>query len=465
VTDESLVDRLAAHRVLAGATRGPLEWLAARGELVRLNTGDVLTPKGVQVRGLFVILSGHFALEVDRGAGAHTFLEWRGGDVTGVLPYSRLVAPPGDVTTTEPGDVLLVPREQMPSLIRECHELTAIFVHEMIDRDRIYSTNALREEKVASLGKLAAGLAHELNNPASAVTRSAERLEQRLADLGRSAHAIGALRLSAEQEMAVERARMLCVAATGAGVTRSAVERADREDTIADWLDANGVDGGNGSAASALAASAVTLGALDQLARALDGDALRAVMAWLVADCETRQLAAEISTAGSRITDLVARVKGFTYMDQAEMPKAVDVGKGLAETIAVLEGKARTKGVRVRLDVEPDLPHVHGMGGELNQVWAGLIDNALDAAASEVVVTACRQRDSVAVRVVDDGRGVPAELRERIFDPFFTTKPQGQGIGLGLDVARRIVRRHQGEIELEPRVGRTEFRVTLPCGA
>src|SRR5262249_55103688 len=149
-------------------------------------------------------------------------------------------------------------------------------------------------------------------------------------------------------------------------------------------------------------------------------------------------------------------------MDQATMPKPVDVAQGLADTLAVLNAKARDRSVAMSLEVEADLPRIQGFGGELNQVWANLVDNALDAAKSRVAVAAGHHGDSVFVRVVDDGAGLPPEIRERIFDPFFTTKPVGQGAGLGVDIARRLVLRHRGEIEVDCRPGRTQFSVTLP---
>jgi signal transduction histidine kinase len=181
-----------------------------------------------------------------------------------------------------------------------------------------------------------------------------------------------------------------------------------------------------------------------------------------VAGCTTYQLASEIEMAAGRIYTLVAAVKGFTYMDQATMPKPVDLAQGLADTLAVLNGKARARQVTVALEVEPGLPRVQGFGGELNQVWANLVDNALDAAKSRVIVSAKRHGDSIEVSVEDDGAGMPEEVRQRIFDPFFTTKPVGQGTGLGLDLARRVVRRHRGEIAVESAPGRTHFSVTVP---
>jgi signal transduction histidine kinase len=460
--ETSIQDRLSAHRLLVGAPPDQIAWLAARGRLVRLEPGDVVSPKGKPVQGLYIMLSGHMTISVDRGAGPHKVMEWRAGDVGGYLPYSRLVAAPGDVRIEVPSEIFMIPREEIPALIRECYELTAIFVHVMVDRARHFTSNDLHEEKMSSLGKLAAGLAHELNNPASAVARSAQGLKLRLSEVEKASRTLGAARLSEVQQAAVDRARERCLTAAGVTFGRSPVEQADREDSIAEWLKRHHADE---NAAEALAQSAVTLDALDQLAEALDGEALRATLAWLVAGCATYQLASEIEAAASKIHNLVAAVKGFTYMDQATMPKPVDVGQGLSDTLAVLNAKARGKQVGVNLEVEADLPRIQGFGGELNQVWANLVDNALDAASGHVTVAAGRQGQSVVVRVVDDGPGLPAEIRERIFDPFFTTKPVGQGTGLGLDIARRIVQKHQGQIEVDSRPGHTQFSVTLPIDA
>jgi signal transduction histidine kinase len=459
LTAGNLVDRLSAHRVLLGAPPDQLAWLAAHGHLLHLKAGDVLSPKGEPIDGMYIVLSGHLSIHVDRGAGPHKVMEWRGGDATGVLPYSRLVVAPGDVKAEVPTEILMIPREDIPALIRDCYDLTSILVHVMIDRARIFTSSDHQQEKMLSLGKLAAGLAHELNNPASAVARSAEGLTLRLSEVERTSRALGAVRLSEAQQTAVDSARKACVAAGGTTFGRSPIERADREDAIAGWLTRHGADV---AAAEALADSAVTLEVLDQLAAVLSREELHATIQWLVAGCATYQLASEIEAAASKIYNLVAAVKGFTYMDQATMPKPVDVGQGLTDTLAVLNAKARAKSVGVSLAVEADLPRIQGFGGELNQVWANLIDNALDAARGHVAVAADRHGPSVVVRVVDDGPGVPQEIRERIFDPFFTTKPVGQGTGLGLDIARRLVLRHHGDIELDSRPGHTQFSVTLP---
>ena len=460
MTAPDLVDRLAEHKTLGAAPREQLAWLASRGSLRRLEPGDVLTKKDAHVEGFFVILSGRVDIHVDRGAGRHKLAEWRGGDVTGVLPYSRLGSPPGTSLAQEPTEILVVHRDHLPAMIRECHELTALLVHVMLDRARHFTSTALHDEKLVSLGKLAAGLAHELNNPASAMERSARILAQRLEASEQASRALGRARLTDAQLGAIDAVRLACIAAPSHGV-RSPIDEAAREGAFADWLASHGADA---SLSEALAETAVTREALDRLAGALSGAALDAALRWVAAGCSVRSLASEIQDAATRISGLVTAVKGFTRMDQSTAAEPVDLAEGLASTVAVLKAKARAKSVRVDIDIEPGLPRVLGQAGQLNQVWANLIDNALDAApvSGHVGVSAKRSGRTVTVVVADDGSGIPQEIRERIFEPFFTTKPVGQGTGLGLDIVRRLLRLQDGDIEVESRPGRTEFRVSLP---
>ena len=459
MTEPDLVDRLAAHKTIGGAPREELAWLAAHGFLRHLNAGEVLTAKNATVEGLFVVLSGHIAIFVDRGAGLHKIMEWREGDVTGLLPYSRLVSPPGDTVAQEPSTILELRRDHLHEMIRECHEVTSTLVHNMLDRARVFTTSDLHDEKMVSLGKLSAGLAHELNNPASAIERSAALLKDWLDDEERARRALGASRLTDAQLAAVDNILAACRATPVSGV-RSPIEGAEREEAIADWLGDHGLDV---ATAQALADTAVTFEALNLLAGVVEGPALNAVLQWAAAGCSVRALASEIQEAAMRISDLVTAIKGFTHMDQATVAEPVDLVQGLTNTIAVLKSKARRKSAAVVVDVERDLPRVLGFAGELNQIWANLIDNALDAIpdSGRVQVLANRENQHVVVRIVDNGSGIPAQIRDRIFDPFFTTKPIGQGTGLGLDIVRRLVRHNDGDITVESRPGRTEFRVVL----
>jgi signal transduction histidine kinase len=422
--------------------------------------GDVLSAKGVPVSGLFVVLTGRVAIYLDRGAGRQKLMEWRGGDVLGMLPYSRLISPPADSVAQEPSEIVAVPREHLAAMIQVCPEITSILVHVMLDRSRHFTSSGLQDEKMISLGKLSAGLAHELNNPVSAIERGAGLLEQRLDEAERATRALGATRLTEAQLAAIDAVRASCLATRGHDVL-TPIQQAEREDEMADWLDAHGVDG---AIAGPLADTAVTIGALDRIAETVSGPPLSAVLQSVAAVYAVREIASEIQEAATRISGLVLAIKGFTHMDQATVAEPVDVRTSLGNTLAVLNAKARAKAAAVVVSVEPDLPRVRGFVGELNQIWANLIDNALDAVPSggRVDVSARVERQKVIVRVTDNGPGIPAAIRERIFEPFFTTKPVGKGTGLGLDIVRRLISHNDAEIELESAPGRTEFRVALP---
>ena len=460
MSTSELAERLSHHRTLGSSPPSQIAWMAAHGVLRRLDVGEVLTSKEGQVEGLHIVLDGHLAIYVDKGAGPRKVMEWRGGDVTGVLPYSRIVAPPGDVVVEEPTEVITIHRRDLPEMIRECSEVTATLVHLMVDRARHFTSSFLHDEKLVSLGKLAAGMAHELNNPASAIGRSAGALSRSLADVEVASRALGVTQFTAEEIAAIERVRNACISVGAQSVLRP-LEQEDRADSISAWLKAHNVESAD---ADTLADTSVTIELLDELARSIPPRGLAAALRWIAASCATLLLTSEIQEAASRVSSLVGAIKGFTEMDRAAVPEPVDVVQGLSNTIVVLRAKAKSNSAGLRIEAEEDLPPIKGFGGELNQIWANLIENALDAAGEggSVELSANRERDSVVVRVTDNGPGVPEKIRDRIFDPFFTTKAVGKGTGLGLDIVRRLVQRHNGKIELDSRPGRTEFRVTLP---
>ena len=458
---DELLARLAQHRALGHAPREEHAWLAAHGATRIHEPGIVVTRKGEFVTNMFIVLSGHIVIRGDRGAGAHKIFEWKGGDVGGLMPYSRGASPPHDAVSEERTETLEIAKEHFSELTRECPVVTAALVHAMLDRARMFTSSDLRDEKLISLGKLASGLAHELNNPASAAVRSAKILAENVTAAEDAARRLAGAALTAPQFAAVDAARAAC-AKPRPRLSTSPVARADREEAIADWL---GSHGAGSEYAAALAETGVTMDALNALAEHLDGDALEAAIQWLAAGCLVRVLAEELETAASRIHSLVAAVKGFSYMDRAPAAEAVDVARGIEDSLTLLAGKVRAKSINVTVELAPDLPCAHGIGVELNQIWMNLLDNALDAVATggNVLVSASGDRDRVAVRVVDDGPGIPAELQKRIFEPFFTTKGVGKGTGLGLDIVRRTLQRHDGDIAVESAPGRTEFVVRLPA--
>ncbi len=455
-----LVDRLVALPTLEPIPREEWEWLAEHGTFESHQAGRVLLPQGQPAEKLWIILSGHVAVGVDRGAGLRRVTEWRTGEVTGKLPYSRMISAPGNNRLESASELLAFHERQFQEMAHRCPRFTAYCVHLMLDRARSFSASELQDEKMTSLGKLAAGLAHELNNPASATVRAAKQLLAGLGDVEGAARALGASGATAETMDAIERVREVCLTVP-AGTVLSPLQQADREDEIAEWLARHRIDA---SLTNPLADTAATLDVLDRLAETVPESVLEAAVRWIAAGCSTHSLAMEIEDSAARIADLVAAVKRFTYMDSLSGPEPMDVVPGLRDTIRVMASKAKGKGVAVALEAEPDLPQVRATGDELNQVWMNLIDNALDAAPREgsVAVDVRRELDRLAVRITDDGPGIPEDLVHRIFDPFFTTKPPGQGTGLGLDITRRLLHRYRGEVTVESHAGGTTFCVRLP---
>jgi len=454
-----LVSHLAQHRTLGAAPPEELAWLAAHGKLRTIARGELIARKNDAFTTLVVLLSGQFAIRVDRGAGPRKVMDWGPGDVTGLLPYSRMVKTPADVFVDEPGEIFEVDRRHFTEMTRECPTITTLLVHAMIDRARRFTSSDLQDEKMLSLGRLTAGLAHELNNPASAAARSAKLLTGTLVEAEAAVRRLVEAGLGPNELATIDRVRQTCVAVRSTPLTP--IERSDREEALSGWLESHGI---GGDVAAFLVDAVISIDDLDRLSSTLDGDTLDAAVRWVSAGCSSRALASEIENAASRMQNLVAALKRHTYMDRATAPEAIDLEPGLRDSVTLLMHKARHKSIALSVLVEPNLPRVLAIGGDVNQIWMNLIDNALDAAgdSGEVSVTAARHLDTVVVRIIDNGPGIPPELRERIFDPFFTTKPVGQGTGLGLDIARRLARRNNGDIEIDSRPRRTEFRVTLP---
>jgi signal transduction histidine kinase len=459
VATDALLARLAQHRALGHAPAAEHAWLAAHGAPRTFAPGEVVTAKGEQAQHLMVVFSGHVVIRANRGAGAHRVFEWKGGDVGGTMPYSRGATPPNDAIAEETTEVLELDKQHFAELTRECPVVTAALVHAMLDRARMFTSGDLRDEKLVSLGKLSAGLAHELNNPASAVVRSSKLLLESLTGAEEASRILASAGLSEAQFSAIDRARAMCDAARG-NAPSTPLERADREDELTDWLADHSA---TQEYAIPLADTGITPGALDLLAQTVEGEALEAALGWISSCVLVKSLANEIERAAERIHDLVQAVKGFSYMDHAPTTEPVDIRRGIAGTLTMLGSKSRAKSVSIAVDIPDEVPRVYAVGAELNQVWMNLIDNAIDAVGKggHVTVRAARELKGVVVRIIDDGPGVPKEIQGRIFDPFFTTKGVGEGTGLGLDIVRRLLQRYDADISLDSAPGHTEFQVRL----
>ena len=460
MADQALVERLANVKILKGVPRAELEWMADHGTSEFFKAGTVVRSHEVQLPGLALVFTGSLAIHVERMGVQRRIMQWHTGDLTGTLPYSRMVTPPGDTVAHEDVEVFTIHKDHFRELARECPEFTAICVHTMLDRARHFSGRDFQDEKLASLGKMSAGLAHELNNPASAASRSSRRLAEQLNEAEDAAYALMTSELTKEQQDAIDDARATCLVVPPSFLDNP-LDRSERIEALADWLDAHG---GEIDQATALAETAMSVEGLERLARVMSGETLSNALRWMAACAAIRTVSTELQESTRRISDLVASVKGFTHMGRAQVPEAVNVGRGLNDTARIMASKVRDKNVTLTLDIAPDLPAARAFGSELNQIWINLIENALDAVpyGGEIGITARAELDQIIVKVTDNGHGIPEDIKGRIFDPFFTTKAVGEGTGMGLDIVRRLVFQQKGEIEVQSEPGRTEFRVALP---
>jgi len=453
-----LVDRLSSISNLAAIPQIELKWLVENGHFAVYEVGVIIGPKGKRIDNLWIILSGKIAIRVDRGAGPRLVAEWRTGEVTGMLPYSRMSGPPGDNYVEEKAELLAIDVKLFPEMIHYCPFFTAYTVHRMLDRVRNFNTSDLQDEKMISLGRLSAGLAHELNNPASATVRDAKLLLKGLESIDTASRAIGAAKLTDAQFSKIVDIRAICQ--TDSDTVLSPIEKADHQDKITDWLENRQV---NASFAVPLADTAITIKQLDKLSEVVPDNALEVTVNWIVASCSTKALATEIEHTATQIYKVVDGVKKFTYMGNRAEKEFVHVEPGIRDTLSVLIAKTKSKNAAITFEITAKLPRVFANGSDLNQIWFSLLDNALDAIceSGNIHIEASFELNRVVVGIVDDGPGIPSDDISRVFDPFFTTKAPGHGTGLGLDIAQRLLRRYHGDISVQSDPGRTEFRVSL----
>ncbi len=457
-------DDLRRIDVFADQPDGALAWLASVAQEKLVPAGETPFKRGDAADRMIGVVEGGFQIFTIRGETRTLFGTVEAGEISGLLPYSRMETFAGEGVTVSDSRLALIPQEHFAEMLRQMPEVGKRLVGRMTDRVRQSSRDDVQREKMMSLGKLSAGLAHELNNPAAAIRRSVSDLRARLDAMPGLVTRLTGHGLSPDQVEAARAALQTCTAPTPGTV--SAVQRGAHEDALADWLEDHGVPRAY-VVAEVLADEGVTTDALAHLATEVDAAALSDVILWIEKGLASDRLLLEIERASGRISDLVASVKGYTHRDQSPARQMMDVHEGLDQTLTMLGHAVRRKNVSVVQDYGSDVPQVCAFPGEINQVWTNLLDNAIDAVedGGRIEISTRTQGALVCIHIVDNGVGIPADAQARIFEPFFTTKEPGQGTGLGLDIAQRIVVQHDGRISVTSEPGRTDIEVCLPIDA
>jgi len=458
------VDELRPLKIFEGLSDDQLAWFCEHGERLELAQGDRMLERGQPADYMFVVVQG--AIEGYEEVGGEVLLvaTTERGQVTGMLPFSRMTHYPRYVVAVEPSQILRVNKTHFREMLDVGWEVVQRLVAQMSDRVRGDVRLEQQHEKLAALGKLSAGLAHELNNPSAAVRRAAASLSEQLARMPACLTGLLGAGLDATAVDAIQQLPTL-VREREAPVL-SPLERAEREEEHGAWLEDRGV-AESWQIAGTFADAGLTVEDLESFASKIPPAALGYALVWVECGLAAERVVGEIASSSERISALIASVKTYSHMDRSSEHKATDVREGLDNTLTMLGHKIKKKSIRLTRDYQEDLPMLTGNTGELNQVWTNLIDNAVDAMkeGGELRIEAKQKDSGVRVSVVDDGPGIPDDLRPRIFEPFFTTKAVGEGTGLGLDIALRIVKTHRGRIDVRSKPGRTEMRVFLPIGS
>jgi signal transduction histidine kinase len=457
---EELVAKVRAIQVFADLPQDDLLWFVAQCKEHRIEVGGIVMREGEPADSMLVMLEGEMRARSEQGDPNGPVFTVRGGEVTGLLPFSRLKILTVTGRAVLPIHCLQFPASNFPELFHRMPELTRRLVGLLADRIREVTRAEQQREKLASLGKLSAGLAHELNNPSAAARRSAAALRDCLARLRAAARSttIGPEDCGKLAQTEEEIRSSLTPAQF-----KDEFARVEREEAIQSWLESHNVPEA-WKLAPHLADANVADGHLAHFAEAA-GASVGSELSRFATLLEMDRIAEELDHSSTRISDLIRAIKEYSYMDQGSMQE-VDIEHSIENTLTIMHHKLK-RGITVTRDYAPGLPKVMASGSELNQVWTNLIDNAADAmkGSGKLGVRIARENDFILVEIADNGPGIPPEVKSRIFDPFFTTKGVGEGTGLGLDVVSRIIKNVRGQISVTSVPGDTRFQVRIPIQA
>jgi signal transduction histidine kinase len=438
-----------------------LQWLINQGETVEIEQGDLLFNAGEPVITCYIVLDGKMRICAVQSGKEKELRILDPGQVSGYLPYSRATVTPAFCEALKRSWVFKCSKDKLKEGFADNYELIEALVHMMISRVREFTSIQQQNEKMFALGKLSAGLAHELNNPAAAISRAAALLQNQVSQLPHLFKEIANLNISSEKVEKISNLIIQKINTEPPALTM--MQKAEREDELTDWLDDNNL---KNTDPEGLIERGFTTQELDIFKACSTPEHLPVLLEWVNNYLVTNKMADDIRTSSERISDLVGAVKNFTFMDKDSNRQITDIHSGIRNTLTMLNYKLKKANINVIELYDESLPKIRAFPGELNQVWTNIIDNAIDAMEinkkGNLEITTKHDARFVKVFIKDDGPGIPDDIKQNIFAPFFTTKEMGKGSGLGLDVVSRIMIQHNGTVKANSEPGKTEFEICLP---
>ncbi len=458
------VDWLQSIDALKEVPVDQLKWMIENSRHYTLAEGEFLFQAGNPAIGTHILIAGRISLYLQQKEGIREVNVLGPKDISGYLPFSRGYKANVNGKVIANAEILTLPIEKFREMISHHFELTQALVHIMTTRVRDFTSLQQQNEKMMALGKLSAGLAHELNNPASAIVRGSASLKEHLQLVPEAFKEVMAIKME-EKDVDFVAGKLFEVLGRSEKPKLTLMERTENEDTLRDWMEDHQVQNA-GEIAENLLEYGFASEDLQVIKQHIPTTSLSAVFNWINSNLVTERMVMDIQQASQRISELVKSVKNFTHMDQGKGKEATDIHSGIRNTLTMLQYRLKKGNIAVVEEFDEGLPPVFALVGELTQVWTNLIDTALDAMEpagnGQLTIRTERDHDSVKVSVIDNGPGIPADIQPRIFDPFFTTKDIGKGTGLGLDVVMQIVRQHRGSVKVQSEPGRTAVVVCFP---